>query len=119
MHCASSGLFGDCWVASSTPHRLVVGLQAQKGQAALERKVAMLETHQLEVHQALTSMEAEAQSLYRVRPLPQLNVAQPGVCPVLLSGTCWQAVLITRLRSSLASDVFGAGKLLKLLLNTM
>lgn len=26
----------------------------------------MLETHQLEVHQALTAMEAEAQSLYRV-----------------------------------------------------
>lgn len=40
-------------------------LQAQKGQQALERRVAMLETHQLEVHNALVTMENEAMRLHR------------------------------------------------------
>ena len=44
-------------------------MQAQRGQAALERKVAVLEAHQLEVHNVLCSLEDEAQRLYRV-PFP-------------------------------------------------
>lgn len=43
-------------------------MQAQRGQAALERKVAVLEAHQLEVHNVLCSLEDEAQRLYRVPP---------------------------------------------------
>ena len=41
-------------------------VQTRSGQAALEKKVGMLETHQREIHEALLSMENEAARLYQV-----------------------------------------------------
>ena len=62
--------------------------QAQKGQEALERRVAMLETHQLEIHNALVTMEDEALRLHRVSRaargriwLPACHQNRDGTCP--------------------------------------
>ena len=41
-------------------------VQTRSSQAALEKKVGMLETHQREIHEALLSMENEAARLYQV-----------------------------------------------------
>ncbi len=41
-------------------------MQTRSSQAALEKKVGMLETHQREIHEALLSMENEAARLYQV-----------------------------------------------------
>lgn len=35
------------------------------GQEALEKKLALVETHQKEIHDTLSSMEGEAERLYR------------------------------------------------------
>lgn len=46
-----------------------------RGQEALEKKLGMLETHQVEIHEALLAMETEALRLYQVPnppPLPLL-----------------------------------------------
>ena len=40
-------------------------MQTRSGQAALEKKVGMLETHQREIHEALLSIENEAARLYQ------------------------------------------------------
>ena len=43
--------------------------QAHKGQEALEKKVALLEAHQKEIHDSLSSMESHALRLYQVLTL--------------------------------------------------
>ncbi len=40
-------------------------LQVMGGQAALGKKLALVETHQREIHDTLTAMEGEAERLYR------------------------------------------------------
>ena len=52
-----------------TVQQIVIGyfcVQTRSSQAALEKKVGMLETHQREIHEALLSMENEAARLYQV-----------------------------------------------------
>ena len=48
-------------------------MQTRSGQAALEKKVGMLETHQREIHEALLSIENEAARLYQVVLVLPLN----------------------------------------------
>ena len=43
-----------------------LGVQVNKGQEALEKKLGMLETHQKEIHDSLVSIEGEAARLYQV-----------------------------------------------------
>lgn len=43
-------------------------MQAHKGQETLEKKIALLEAHQKEIHDALVSMENHALRLYQVGP---------------------------------------------------
>lgn len=44
----------------------VLSLQAHKGQESLEKKIALLEAHQKEVHDSLVSMENVALHMYQV-----------------------------------------------------
>ena len=46
------------------------GRQAHTGQDALDKRIALLEAHQKEVHDALVSMEGHALSLYQASPHP-------------------------------------------------
>jgi hypothetical protein len=46
---------------------LGMGWQAQIGQESLEKKVALLEAHQKEVHDSLVSMEGLALRMYQVK----------------------------------------------------
>ena len=48
--------------------KALLSLQAHKGQESLEKKVALLEAHQKEVHDSLVSMENVALHMYQVGP---------------------------------------------------
>ncbi len=55
-------------------------MQTRSGQAALEKKVGMLETHQREIHEALLSIENEAARLYQVVLFSPLNPSANCTC---------------------------------------
>ena len=55
-------------------------MQTRSGQAALEKKVGMLETHQREIHEALLSIENEAARLYQVVLFSPLNPSATCTC---------------------------------------
>jgi hypothetical protein len=61
--------FPRAWLVASLCIRTPVRCgppQVAKGQEALEKKLSMLETHQKEIHSALTSIEGEADRIFKV-----------------------------------------------------